>query len=66
MLHSIVFQVRDSRNKVMHSSKMALSQQELDDYIDAMIALLEDSGPLGTMNSAQNAVKEIHEVGTDI
>ena len=50
----------------MHSSTMSLSQEELDEHIDGMIALLEDPGPLSTINSAKDCVQEICKVLADI
>ena len=55
-------QVRDSRNKVMHSSSMKLSHSDFINFVDAMIDLLEDPGPLGKMPGAQEAVRNIQEV----
>ena len=66
LIFNFYIQVRDSRNKLMHSSTMSLSQQELDDHVDAMIALLQDPGPLKTTISSQDAVKEMSKVGVSI
>ena len=57
-----LFQVRDVRNKVMHSASMTLSQTELSDFTGAIVDLLEDPGALGQSKSAHEALTNIRKV----
>ena len=59
---SATFQVRDARNKVMHSASMTISQTEFTDFTDAMVDLLEDPGTLVKSKDAQEATRNIRKV----
>lgn len=59
---SNISKVRDSRNRIMHSASMKLSQNDFMLFTDAMIDLLEDKLVLIGMADAIEAVKRIREV----
>ena len=62
MIRLLSFQVRDSRNTIMHSATMQLNDNDFIAYTDTMIDLLLDPGTLSKTKDAQDAAKNIKEV----
>ena len=65
--HELLFQVREARNTVMHSSTYTLSQTELSHITSAIVGLLEDPKELKMSPSSQAAlvkIREVSEIGT--
>ncbi|XP_046853883.1 uncharacterized protein LOC124447028 [Xenia sp. Carnegie-2017] len=52
-------EVRNVRNKLMHCADMSLSEEEMRDMVDKVIALLEDEKELKKLQVCQNTVEFI-------
>ena len=55
--------MRESRNRIMHSATLEVTDAELQQYIDDMIAILNDSKMIQNQPDAVTARTKLNQVG---